>query len=164
MQATSGAVPIDPRRLFSGIWRGSGELIPHGVARLLLRREPVRITGSGEWLSASVWRVHERFELASGWTLERRMFMELVGAAHVRATADDVPLGADVTLTGDGFRFERFRSWLLYRGVRFRLGCRSHARLDEAGLLRGELRLDCLRIPVATLRLEIRIEREGARR
>jgi hypothetical protein len=158
MRATSGVPAIDPRRLFSGIWRGHGELIPRGPARLALRREPVQITGSGEWLSASLWLVRERFEMASGWSFERRMFMELVAPARVRATADDIPLGADVTLTPDGFRFERFRSWLPYRGVRFRLGCTSHARLDAAGVLEGEVELDLLRVPVATLRLSMRIE------
>ena len=155
---SGAAQAVDPRRLFSGIWRGEGQLIPRGPARLVLGRERVQITGSGEWLSASVWLVRERFEMASGWAFERRMFMQLVAPTRVRATADDMPLGADVTLTADGFRFERFRSWLLYRGVRFRLGCCSSARLDASGTLNGEVRLDLLRIPVATLRLSIRVE------
>jgi len=159
MQSSPSRAPaLDPRLLFSGTWRGRGELMPHGPARLLLRREPVQITGSGKWLTDSIWLVHERFEMASGWAFERRMFMELVGPARVRASADDMPLGADVVLTDDGFRFERFRSWLAYRGVRFRLGCRSHARLEASGTLVGEVKLDLLRIPVATLRLAIRIE------
>ena len=124
----SGArAAIDPRELFSGTWRGDGELVPHLLARLVLRREAVRVTGSGEWLSESVWRGRERVEMASGWAFERRMFMELVAPDRVRATADDIPLGADVVLTRDGFRFERFRSWLAYGGVRFRLGCASSA-------------------------------------
>lgn len=147
---------VDPRALFSGVWRGEGELIPHHVARLVLRREAVRITGTGEWLSDRVWRVRERFEMASGWHFERSMFMEWVAPGRVRATADDIPLGADIVLTADGFRFLRFRSWLLYRGVRFRLGCASESARGADGALRGEVRLDCLRIPVATLRLAIR--------
>ena len=152
MNATA---PIDPRRVFSGTWRGTGELIPHGLARLVLRREAVRLTGSGEWLTPTLWRVRERFELASGWSFERRMFMELVAPDRVRATADDIPLGADVLLTSDGFRFLRFRSWLVYRGVRFRLGCESEARFDASGALIGEVRLDFLRMPAATLTLAI---------
>lgn len=147
--------PIDPRRVFGGTWRGIGELIPHGPARLVLRREAVLLTGSGEWLTPTLWRVHERFEMASDWSFERRMFMELVAPDRVRATADDIPLGADVLLTSDGFRFLRFRSWLVYRGVRFRLGCESEARLDASGALTGEVRLDWLRIPAATLTLAI---------
>jgi hypothetical protein len=150
---------VDPRRLFAGTWRGDGELIPSGPARLVLRREAVRITGTGEWLSDSIWRVRERFEMSSGWAFERRMFMELVAPDRVRATADDMPLGADVRLTADGFRFERFRSWLVYRGVRFRLGCESEAVLGADGVLSGEVRLDLLRIPVARMRLAIRVER-----
>jgi hypothetical protein len=156
-QVGSSAV-VDPRRLFSGTWRGEGELTPHGPARLVMRREAVRITGTGEWLSDSIWRVRERFEMSSGWAFERRMFMELVAPDRVRATADDIPLGADVRLTADGFQFQRFRSWLPYRGVRFRLGCSSDSALGSDGLLRGTVRLDLLRVPVATLRLEIRVQ------
>ena len=149
---------VDPRRLFAGLWRGQGEVIPHGLARLVLRRERVRITGTGEWLSDSLWRVSEIFEMASGWSFERRMFMEWVAPDHVRATADDIPLGASVRLTRDGFRFERFRCWLSYRGLRFRLGCTSEAVLGADGVLRGAVKLDLFRAPVATLRLEVRVE------
>jgi hypothetical protein len=118
----------------------------------------VRISGSGEWLSDSIWRVREKFEMGSGWSFERRMFMELVARDRVRATADDMPLGADVVLTEDGFRFERFRSWLRFRGVRFRLGGSSEAALGADGLLRGEVRLDWLRVPVLRMQLAIRVE------
>ncbi len=149
---------IDPRRVFSGTWRGTGELVPHGPARLVLRREALRITGTGEWLTDTLWRVHERFEMASGWSFERRMFMERVAPNRVRATADDIPLGADVVLTADGFRFLRFRSWLSYRGVRFRLGCSSEARIDSSGAIVGEVRLDLVRVPVVSMRMEIRVE------
>jgi hypothetical protein len=154
----SAAAPLDPRELFSGTWRGEGELVPHGLARLVLRREGVRLSGGGEWLTPTLWRVRERFEMASGWSFERRMFMELVAPGRVRATADDIPLGADVTLLADGFRFERFRSWLVYRGVRFRLGCQSEARRGADGTLRGAVKLDLLHIPAATLALSIRVE------
>ena len=151
----NAGAPIDPRRMFGGTWRGTGELIPHGLARLVLRREAVRLTGSGDWLTPTLWRVRERFELASGWSFERRMYMELVAPDRARATADDIPLGADVLLTSDGFRFLRFRSWLVYRGVRFRLGCTSEAREGANGVLRGCVRLDFLRMPAATLTLAI---------
>ncbi len=153
----SGAL-VDPRRLFSGTWRGEGELVPHGPARLVMRRDAVRVTGTGEWLSDRIWLVRERFDMASGWSFERRMFMEWVAPDLVRATADDMPLGANVRLTADGFRFERFRSWLVYRGVRFRMGCRSEAAQGPDGSLRGVVRLDWLRIPVGTLQLALRIE------
>jgi hypothetical protein len=152
------ARPLDPRRLFSGTWRGEGELVPQLAARLVLRREGVRLTGTAEWLSDTLWRVCERFEMASGWGFERRMFMERVAPDRLRATADDIPLGADVALSANGFRFERFRSWLAYRGIRFRLGCTSEAVLEADGRLRGEVRLDWLGLPVATLRLSIQLE------
>jgi hypothetical protein len=153
---STGAV-VDPRQLFRGNWRGRGELTPHLAARLVLRREAVELEGTAEWLSERIWLVREHFRMASGWSLERRMFMEQVAPDRVRASADDIPLGADVALTRDGFRFERFRSWLPHRGVRFRLGCTSEAVLGPDGVLRSVVRLDWLRLPAATLRLAIRI-------
>ena len=151
--------PLDARHFFAGCWRGEGELVPHGPARLVLRREPVRLEGCGEWLTERVWRVHERFALGSGSAFERRMFLEEVAPGRAHATGDDMPLGAEIELAADGFRFRRFRSWLAYRGVRFRLGCTSEARLDGDGVLHAVILLDFLRVRVATLRLAIRIER-----
>ena len=155
----TGPSPLDARRFFAGRWAGEGELVPHGPALLVLARRPVRLEGRGEWLGESVWRVHERFDLGPGFVFERRMFMEQLAPGLVRASADDMPLGAEVELSADGFRFRRFRSWLVYRGVRFRLGCRSESRVGPDGVLGAEVRLDLWRLPVATLRLAIRIER-----
>jgi len=155
----SGPSPLDARRFFAGRWAGEGELVPHGPARLVLGRSAVRLAGSGEWLGERVWRVRERFTLGGGFSFERQMWMEQVSEARVHATADDIPLGAELELRADGFRFLRFRSWLRYRGVRFRLGCASDTRLGPDGALHAVIRLDCWRIPVATLRLAIRAER-----
>jgi hypothetical protein len=155
----SAPSPLDARRFFAGRWQGQGELAPHGPARLVLARQPVRLEGRGEWLSEQVWRVHERFTLGSGFDFERRMFMEQVAPGRVHATADDMPLGAEIELLPGGFRFRRFRSWLAYRGIRFRLGCASETRVDADGTMQAVIRLDFLRIPVATLRLAIRVER-----
>jgi hypothetical protein len=158
----TGPSPLDARRFFAGRWQGRGELIPHGPARLVLRRAPVVLEGRGEWLSETVWRVHERFELPA-FPFERHMFMEQVAPGLVHATADDMPLGADVELDADGFRFRRFRSWLPVRGLRFHLGCRSATRAAPDGTLHAEVRLDLCRLPVATLRLTIRVETGDAR-
>jgi hypothetical protein len=155
----SAPSPLDARRFFAGRWRGEGELVPHGPARLVLGRAAVRLEGVGEWLSDRLWRVEERFALGSGFAFERKMFMEEVAPGRVHATGDDMPLGAELELGADGFRIRRFRSWLAYRGVRFRLGCASEARLDGDGVLHATIRLDFVRVPVATLRLAIRIER-----
>jgi hypothetical protein len=154
------ASPLDPRRFFAGRWQGQGELVPHGPARLVLARESVRLGGRGEWRSGRAWRVHERFSLGSGVGCERQRWREQVAPTRVHARADDIPLGADIELDEHGFRFGRFRSWLRYRGVRFRLGCTSDTRLVAGDRMDATIRLDFLRIPVATLRLEIRVERD----
>src|SRR5262245_18101972 len=154
----SAPSPLDAKRFFAGRWAGQGELLPNGLARLVLRRGPVRLEGQGEWLFERVWRVHERFALEPG-GFERRMLREQVAPDLVHATADDMPLGADVELAPDGFRFRRFRSWLVYRGVRLRHGCRSESRLHPEGVLDAVVRLDLWRLPVATLRLAIHIDR-----
>ena len=151
--------PLDARRFFAGRWQGQGELVPHGPARLVLARAPVRLEGRGEWLGETLWRVHERFTLGAGFGFERHMFMEQTGPGRVHATADDMPLGAELELDAGGFRFRRFRSWLAYRGVRFRLGCTSETRVAADGAMHAAISLDLWRVPVATLRLTIRVER-----
>jgi hypothetical protein len=156
----SAPSPLDARRFFAGRWRGEGELLPHGPARLVLAREPVRLEGRGEWLTETVWRVHERFALGSGFGFERRMFMEQTAPGRLHASADDMPLGAEIELSETGFRFRRFRSWLAYRGLRFRLGCASETRVGADGVLHATIRLDLWRLPVATMRLAIRVERD----
>ena len=103
--------------------------------------------------------MHERFTLGAGFGFERRMFMEQTAPGRVHATADDMPLGAEVELDAGGFRFRRFRSWLVYRGVRFRLGCTSDTRVAADGVMRAAIHLDLYRIPVATLHLVIRVDR-----
>ncbi len=153
--------PLDARRFFAGSWKGEGELVPHGPARLVLARAPVQLEGRGEWLSETLWRVHERFTLGAGFGFERHMFMEQTGPGRVHATADDMPLGAEIDLDAAGFRFRRFRSWVVYRGVRFRLGCTSDTRVAEDGAMHATIRLDFCRLPVATLRLAIRVDRSG---
>jgi hypothetical protein len=158
----SAPSPRDARRFFSGRWRGQGELVPQGPARLALAPAPVRLEGSGEWLGETVWRVHERFALGAEPGFERHMFMEQVAPGRVHATADDMPLGAEIELGEQGFRFLRFRSWLPFRGLRFRLGCTSETRVGPDGVMHAEIRLDWLRIPVATVYLEIRVERGAA--
>ena len=151
--------PLDARRFFTGRWQGQGELAPQGPARLVLARGPVQLEGRSEWLSETVWRVHERFTLGAGAGFERHMWMEQTGPARVHATADDMPLGAEIELDAGGFRFRRFRSWLVYRGVRFRLGCTSETRVAADGVMHATIRLDFWRIPVATLRLTLRVVR-----
>ena len=156
--ASGGPTPLDARRFFAGVWEGAGELLPRGPARLLMRREAVRLHGRGEWLSDRLWRVHERFEMASGWSFERSMFMEHTGPTRLHVTADDIPLGAEVELHPAGFRFLRFRTWLPYAGLRMRMGCASDSSVGADGVLHGRVCLDFWRIPVATLTLAIRIE------
>jgi hypothetical protein len=151
--------PLDARRFFAGRWQGQGELVPRGPARLVLACGPVQLEGRGEWLSETVWSVHERFTLGADFDFERRMFMQQTGPGRVHATADDMPLGAEIELDAGGFRFRRFRSWLVYRGVRFRLGCTSDTRVAEDGAMHATIHLDFWRIPVATLRLTIHVER-----
>ena len=57
-----------------------------------------------------------------------------------------------------GFRFLRFRSWLPFRGVRFHLRAESDAVRGPDGVVRGVVRLRFLGLPVAEMRLAMRIE------
>jgi hypothetical protein len=151
--------PLDPRELFSGVWKGEGELRPRGPARLLLRRGRVSLVGRGEWLSEHSWQVREQFQSDAGFALERHMVLEQLAPGLARAQASDMPRGALLEIGASGFRFRRFASRVRYLGLRLPLGCASEARLAEDGLLHARIRLDFLRLPVAELTL--RIERRS---
>ena len=152
--------PLQPRRFFSGQWDGDGEVLPHVLLRPLTPREPVRFSSSTEWLSDTVWIVKDRQEYASGAVTERKMFAQLVAPDRIHVTADDMPLGADIILHETGFRFTPYLIWTEYRGRRIRLKCFDDNVLAEDGSIQDTIRMYWYGLPVATIRLHIRIRRD----
>jgi len=149
------ATPLQPREFFRGVWRGEGELLPHPLLRAFLPRQPFRFSSEVTWLTDTIWLVEDRFAFASGRTLSRKMFAELVAPDRIHVTADDMPLGADIELHERGFRFTPYFALGSYRegGRLYRLRCFDECRLDDEGYLHDTIEMRYWGLPVATMRI-----------
>lgn len=156
------STPLQPRSFFSGFWEGPGEITPHPLLRWLVPRQPFFFASKADWLSDTVWRVSDRFEFASGEILSRKMYCELLAPDRVHATADDLPLGADILLSETGFRFTPY--WVLgaYRGRTYKLRCIDVNTVDASGQVHDVIRMYWWGLPVAIMRIGP-ITRSGGR-
>jgi hypothetical protein len=145
--------PRQPTRFFRGVWTGDGELVPHPLLRLLVRRERIRMTSEPVWLSETIWLVKDRFEFSSGRVLDRKMFCELASPDRIHVTADDMPGGADIELHDRGFRFTPYRVLASYGGLTVRLRCHDENTLDEHGCIHDLVTMYCCGVRVATMRI-----------
>src|SRR5215831_1711250 len=113
--------PLQPREFFRGNWKGEGRLIPHPLLRWLIPEERIRLSSEARWLSETNWIVTDHLEFSSGKIIDREMFAELLAPDRVHVTANDMPLGADILLFEDGFRFTPYLVLATYKGRTFRL-------------------------------------------
>ena len=151
--------PLQPREFFSGRWQGDGEVLPHVVLRSLIPRQGIRFSSCTRWLSDTVWIVEDRLVYASGAVNERTMYARLVAPDRIHVTADDMPLGADIILREKGFSFTPYLIWTKYRGRRLRLKCFDDNVLSDDGSIHDTIRMYWYGLPVATMRLHIRVDR-----
>jgi hypothetical protein len=152
--------PLQPKEFFTGIWKGEGELVPHPLIRWMMPKEHVRFSGQPIWLSNTVWMVKERFEFSSGDVIARTMFVEIVGSDRLHVTGDDMPLGADIILHKNGFRFTPYYIWSRYKGRRWRLKCIDKNLIDESGTIHDTIKMFFFGFPVVTMRLAVRVDRK----
>lgn len=111
------------------------------------------------WLSDRIWIVDEDYEFGTGESLQRRMFVEQVSPTMLHVTADDMPLGADVHLDAEGFRFSPYQVLASHWGFRWRLRCHDASVVDEDGVVHDRVRLYFMGIRVATMTLKITVRR-----
>lgn len=162
--AREAATPLQPRRFFRGRWSGTGEVIPHLLLRWLIHRESLRWESDTEWLSDTIWIVHERMEFESGSTSERTMFSRLVAPDRIHVTADDMPLGADITLSATGYQFTPYLIWTERNGRRIRLSCVDINDIQPDGTILDTIRMSWYGLPVATLQMRVTVDRDEAPR
>ena len=116
VMAEKKVTPLQPKKFFTGTWKGEGELSPHPLLRWLIPKERVCFSGRSVWLSETTWVVKESFKFSSGNAIARTMFVEIAGPVRLHVTADDMPLGADIILHEKGFRFTPYYIRSLYKG------------------------------------------------
>lgn len=156
---TEVITPLNARKFFSGLWRGTGELIPSRLNSWLILKEQIRFQSSPVWLSDTIWKVEESFEFSSGKVIKRKMFAELVAPDRVHITADDMPLGADIILHEKGFNFTPYYILGDFGGRKWRMRCTDENRLDENGIIHDKIEMFYFGLRVAEMNLTVRIER-----
>jgi len=154
--------PLQPKEFFRGIWSGEGELVPHPLLRWFVPRQRMLLSCETEWLSDAIWLVKDRMEFSSGWIYKRKMFAELVAPDQIHVTSDDMPLGADILLHAQGFRFTPYRAWGSFHGRVYRMRFVDECILDEQGFIHDTIRMFWLGLPIATMRIgPIHIDRNA---
>ena len=151
--------PLEPRKFFSGIWHGEGELIPGRLNAWLVPKEQIRFQSRPIWLSDTIWKVEELFEFSSGKIIERKMFAEIVASDRVHITADDMPLGADIILHENGFRFTPYDILGDFGGRKWRMRCLDDNQVDETGVIHDKIEMFYFGLRVAQMRLTVKVER-----
>ena len=157
--AKEAITPLEPRKFFSGIWRGEGELIPSRLNAWLVAKEKICFQSRPVWLSETIWRVEELFEFSSGKIIKRKMFAELVASNKVHITADDMPLGADIILHEKGFYFTPYYILGEFGGRKWQMRCIDDNQLDENGVIHDKIKMFYLGLRVAEMSLTVKVER-----
>ncbi len=152
--------PLQPKEFFRGKWEGEGEIAPSPLLRWLYPKEKIRYFSEAEWLTDTIWLVRDRHEFASGAVIHRKMFVEQVAPDRLHATADDMPLGADIILHEKGFRFVPYYVWSGYRGRKWLVKCHDECVLDDEGLIHDTIKMYYWGLQVATMHLVFKVNRE----
>ena len=87
------------------------------------------------------------------------MFAELVAFNKVHITADDMPLGADITLHEKGFYFTPYYILGEFGGRKWQMRCVDDNRLDENGVIHDKIKMFYLGLRVAEMSLTVKVER-----
>jgi len=148
--------PAEAETYFEGSWKGEGEIVGRGLLRWLMPREPFRIDVKMERLSDSMWVFRDHLVFERGGEIRRTQFMERVGVGRYRATADDMPLGADVVIDGRSYRYEPYRSWTRFRGRMVRVRAREDGTLLENGSIEGVIWVWWHGVPLSRTPLRLR--------
>lgn len=148
--------PLRPRDFFGSAWSGEG--IALGVPAFLSRPFAARFTLSREttWLSDEVALVRDRAVLSNGRAEERLRYARFVDPSHIHVTADDMPDGADVKITEEGYQAAPYRVLVAAGPVRFILTSRDQATVEHDGTLEYVVRLSWHGLPVARVEMRAR--------
>jgi hypothetical protein len=145
--------PLQYKEFFAGIWRGEGELVPYPLLRWVVRKETITFESRTIWLSDTVWMLKESFVFSSTGTISRTMFVQLLAPDRLHVTADDMPLGSDITLSQNGFRFSTYYIRLRHRGMPITLQCLDDNVIQPDGTIRDTIKMYFFGLRVATMNL-----------
>ncbi len=84
------------------------------------------------------------------------MFVERTAANRYHMTGDDMPLGADVEVSSQGYRYTPYFSWSSLRGRKWFLRVREEGTFEDDGSIRGHIGVSWHGLPVAVNRFVLR--------
>lgn len=149
------ATPLDIKQFFGGKWHGSGFLTPSWCIRWLFPKEAVEFDCETVWFSDSVWQVRDHFSFASGFVMERKMFCELTAPDRIHATADDLPLGADILLAESSFTFTPYRVLARYKRIFVQLRCTDVSVVGSDSVIHDHIQMRWMGLKVADMTIDI---------
>jgi len=141
---------------WSGHWVGEGVIVGCGPLRWLMPREPFAISTQFQPLTESISRIRDRLEFTRGGTMDRTMFIERTGEGCYHATADDMPLGADIFVSEESYRYTPYYSWACLRGRRCFARVVEEGRFLTDGSIEADILIRWRGIPIARNRLVLR--------
>jgi hypothetical membrane protein len=156
--------PLRPRDFFGSSWSGEGVVLA-GPA-FLSRPFGARFTLSREttWLSDEVGLVRDRAVLSNGRVEERLRYARFVDPSQIHVSSDDLPDGADVTITEGGYQAAPYRVLVPVGPLRFILKSRDQATVESDGTLKYVVRLSWHGLPVARIQMRARpVDTESTR-
>lgn len=157
--ARQNPTPLDPHAFFTGVWSGEGDLLPSRLLRLLIPCEHFRYTGTVNWLTDSMWRVHDHYEFARGQVMDVHLSIEMVGNRRLHVTSANIPAGADILLSEDGFSFTPYTIHIKRWGLPLHLRCFDTTHVGTDGNLTNTIKMCFLGLPVAIMLLRVTVER-----
>ena len=83
----------------------------------------------------------------------------MVGNRRLHATSANMPGGADILLSEDGFSFTPYTIHLKHRGLLLRLRCYDTNHVGTDGIITNTIKMRFLGLPVATMLLWVTAER-----
>lgn len=124
-------VPVRPREFFGRGWEGRGEvtLWPASIWRRLA--VPVHFRRDIRPLSDESWVYTDTTTFASGYSIVRPMMCVMEDAERVKVVAEDMPGGAELVMSEDGFRIRPYRYTHKVGPIGLTFSC--HDRVVDAG-------------------------------
>jgi hypothetical protein len=156
--------PTQPRDFFSGTWTGRGELRFVGLAGWLVRPDTFRYRTQVRWISPVRSEYTDVLEFESGRRLETPFVSEIIGERMLHVASPDMPGGANVQLSDDGYTYTPYVIFARVGPLKLRLRCTDSNVIDRQGLIHDRVEMRWLGLHIANLTMTIRVDRADTTR
>jgi hypothetical protein len=150
--------PMSPRDFFASAWTGEGELTLLPTFIWGRFRQRFTLTREITWISDDAWVVDDRAVLAAGGVETRRLVCRFTASDRILVTAAELPDGAEVSLSEEGYRIWPFRVLVPIGPIGFILGARDHHRVEDDGTVVDTMEFRFVGVPVARLKIRAGVD------